>query len=85
MAKYRSAGRAVPATIEAVDINAKESVAGAEVKITFDEPQKSVTRGQSVVFYGALDAAGNVLPFEAEDVNDMLRAADTVLGGGIIL
>lgn len=85
MAKYRSAGRAVPATIEAVDLNAKESVAGAEVKITFDEPQKSVTRGQSVVFYGALDAAGNVLPFESEDVNDMLRAADTVLGGGIIL
>lgn len=43
-AKYRSAGRSVPATIVA-----QESV----VHVQFDEPQRSLTKGQSVVFYQA--------------------------------
>lgn len=42
MAKYRSAGREVPATIWAQD---------SGVAVQFSEPQKSITRGQSIVFY----------------------------------
>ena len=41
-AKFRSSGRTVPATVVRQDKN---------LKVLFDEPQKAVTRGQSVVFY----------------------------------
>lgn len=40
--KYRSSGKTVPATLEP----AKDGV-----HITFDEPQRAITRGQSIVFY----------------------------------
>lgn len=75
MAKYRSAGRAVPALIEACE---------GGVLVSFDEPQKSVTRGQSIVFYGQVDDNGALVPLETADVNEAFLAADTVLGGGII-
>ena len=42
LAKYRSAGQWVPATIQ---------TNGTDVFVQFDTPQKALTRGQSVVFY----------------------------------
>ncbi len=42
MAKYRSAGRAVPARI---------TTDGATIRTVFDTPERAVTRGQSIVFY----------------------------------
>lgn len=42
LAKYRSAGLLAPATITIQD---------NQIAVHFDEPQKSLTRGQSVVFY----------------------------------
>ena len=41
-AKFRSSGRTVPATV---------TLEGKQLHVVFDEPQKAVTRGQSVVFY----------------------------------
>ena len=40
--KYRSSGKTVPATL---------MPEGEGVRVTFDEPQRSITRGQSIVFY----------------------------------
>ena len=40
--KYRSSGKTVPATL---------IPEGDKVKVVFDEPQRAVTRGQSIVFY----------------------------------
>ena len=40
--KYRSSGKTVPATI---------SPAENGVKVVFDEPQRAITKGQSLVFY----------------------------------
>lgn len=65
LAKYRSAGRAVPAMMKAYEKG---------VQIIFDEPQKSLTPGQSIVFYGA------DIPHET----DLFLTSDMVLGGGII-
>ena len=43
MAKYRSAGRAVPATLT--------RLSDSEIEVIFDEEQSSLTKGQSVVCY----------------------------------
>jgi tRNA-specific 2-thiouridylase len=40
--KYRSSGKVIPATL---------TPEGDKVKVVFDEPQRAVTRGQSIVFY----------------------------------
>lgn len=75
MAKYRSAGFSVPAVIMSVE---------GGVNVKFDSPQKSVTRGQSVVFYGAMDENGQVTSCDIKDLSNLPTVADTVLGGGII-
>lgn len=49
LAKYRSAGKLVPAQIVSE---------GDKTVVTFDEPQKSLTPGQSVVFYDKDDILG---------------------------
>ena len=41
-AKYRSSGKTVPAVITGENNH---------IRVTFDEPQRAITRGQSIVFY----------------------------------
>lgn len=49
LAKYRSAGQLVPATLMTEQ---------GKIQVIFDEPQKSLTPGQSVVFYNQDDILG---------------------------
>ena len=52
-AKFRSSGRTVPVTVSAV---------GKNLKVIFDEAQKAVTRGQSIVFYrGDIVLGGGII------------------------
>ena len=43
MAKVRYRSKLAPANLEIIDDD--------NIKVIFDEPQKSITKGQSVVFY----------------------------------
>ncbi|MBR7080498.1 MAG: tRNA 2-thiouridine(34) synthase MnmA [Treponema sp.] len=63
MVKIRLASRPVSATIEPYSAEDGEELCGKAVKVTFDEPQRAVAPGQSVVFYrdGITSGGGIIL------------------------
>ncbi len=51
MVKIRLASKPVEALVEPYNAEGGECLSGKAVKVTFDEPQRAVAPGQSVVFY----------------------------------